>query len=162
MDKSKILDKKRDVESQLKSKDFLSQYVFETLKNFSHRYFEEANSPEIISDKIIRVVAFEKGIKEAIKIKNQALRFGIGELVKRVSREEGPTIARELRVNIVERNSSRGGICNVTARISFDHPNHDFSSDKLYVEKLSVLKFEDDLHFRNKLAKHLEDVCELF
>lgn len=162
MDNSKILEKKIEVESLIAQKDFFNIYILETLGNFSYRYFEDAQKPEMLGDKIARVIAIEKGIKEAIKIKNQAIRAGISELVKRVSKAEGPTIARELRINTVERSGTKGGTCNITARISFAHPNHDFASDKLYVEKASIFKFEDDLHFRNNLAKHLEVVCELF
>jgi hypothetical protein len=143
------------------NQDYFLEYILKTLDSFSYRYFENPLKAEIVSDKIIRVISIEKGIKEAIKIKNPVLRAGISELVKKFSREQVPTILRELRVNLVEKNNNHQGTCHITARISFGHPLHEFISGT-YVEELSVLKFEDEIHFRNALAKNLEEVCEIF
>lgn len=155
-----IKHKLEEVQTNLSRKDYLNHYILETLESFAFRYFDEPLLPEQLSSSVMRVIAIEKGIKEAIKIKNAQLRAGIAELVKRVSKEQGPTIVREIRVNL-ERTSEHGGTCQVTARVSFGHPEHDFTKGT-FVENLDSFKFEDEIHFRNTLAKHLEVVCELF
>ncbi len=156
-----IQHKMHDVQEQMGHLDQFNHYILETLNSFAYRYFENPDPAEALTPTEMRVIALEKGIKEAIKIKNQELRAGIGELVKRVSKEEGPTIARELRVQILKRDPGRGGNCHVLARVSFGHPVHDFRPGS-FVEKMSVLHFDDDIHFRNNLARHLEVACELF
>ncbi|MGZ3788789.1 MAG: hypothetical protein ACXVLQ_09715 [Bacteriovorax sp.] len=153
--------KMHEVQEQMGHLDQFNHYILQTLDGFAYRYFESPSKARALSNEVMRVMAIEAGIKEAIKIKNPDLRKGIGELVKRVSREEGPTIARELRVHILSRVPGHGGNCHVMARVSFGHPEHNFEKGT-YVEKMSVLHFEDDIHFRNNLAKHLETVCELF
>lgn len=155
-----IKNKFKEVQTNLSHQDYINHYILETLESFAFRYLDEPLAPEQLSNNMMRVIAIEKGIKEAIKIKNAQLRTGIGELVKRVSKDQGPTILREIRVNMV-RNSEHGGTCEVTARVSFGHPDHNFSKGS-FVENLSSFKFEDEIHFRNTLAKHLEVVCELF
>lgn len=156
-----IQHKLQDVQEKMGHLDQFNHYILETLNNFAYRYFDEPKNAECLTNDVMRVFAVEKGIKEAIRIKNPELRAGIGELVKRVSKEQGPTIGRELRVHILNREVGRGGICHISARVSFGHPEHNFTPGS-FVEKMSVLKFDDDIHFRNNLAKHLEIVCELF
>lgn len=156
-----IQDKMHEVEENLGQTDFFNQYILDTLDSFAYRYFEGASKAEKLSSNVMRVVAIEKGIKEAIKLKNPDLRAGIAELVKRVSKVDGPTILRELRVTIDNREPHKGGLCHITARISWGHPEHQFTSGS-YIEKMSILKFDDELHFRNTLARKLEEVCELF
>ena len=152
--------KSKEVQKNLNQEDYLNHYIFETLESFAFRYFDEPLAPLKISKNITIVTALEKGIKKAIAIKNTELRSGIGELVKRVSRDQIPTILREIKVNF-ERNSNHNGTCQVSARISFGHPDHDFTKGT-FVESLSIFKFADEFEFRNTLAKHLEIVCELF
>lgn len=156
-----IQHKLNQVTENLGQKDFLNNYILETLDSFAYRYLSTPHKSELLENEILRVVAVENGIKEAIKLKNPLLRAGIAELVKRVSKEEGPTILREIRVYFIQRTVHSKGQCQVSARISFGHPAHDFSPGT-FVEKVSILNFEDELHFRNILAKHLEEVCELF
>ncbi len=157
-----IIDKKsRDVQLVLKNSDYIDHYILETLSNFAYRFFENPNKPEIIIDGTYRVCALEKGIKEAIKIRNPQLRLGIGELVKKVSKEQGPTILRELRVRMIGMNPQHKGSCEISSRISFGHPDHHFDAGS-FVDRNYILNFEDELHLRNVLAKHLEEVCELF
>lgn len=156
----KIEHKSAEVHNLMAHADYFNVYILDTLNSFAFRYFDGARDPEMITATQLRVTALEKGIKEAIQIKNSELRAGIGELVKRVSKAEGPTIMRELKVNVISHALKKGEAV-VTARISFGHPDHDFSPGT-YVEKSSQLLFEDDLHFRNTLARHLEEVCELF
>lgn len=156
-----ISHKMHDVQESYAHTDRFNHYILETLNSFAYRYFEEAQPAEELSPNEMRVLAVENGIKEAIKIKNDVLRKGIGELVKKVSKEEGPTIARELRVQILKREPGRGGNAHVLARISWGHPEHDFAPGS-FIEKLSVLKFDDEIFFRNHLARNLEEVSELF
>lgn len=156
-----IQQKMLQVEAHLSQADYFDRYILETLNSFAYRYFEEPLAAEIVSANLLRVSSLEKGIKEAIKNKNPLLRAGITELVKRVSKAEGPTILRELRVHLIERDQAKGGQCLVSSRISFGHPDHDFQKGT-FVEKESRFNFEDDLHLRNTLARHLEEVCELF
>jgi hypothetical protein len=160
-DKEIIEQKDREVKAKIKSSDFLENYIHETLSQFAYRYFEIPNPVESSAQNTFCATYLEKGIKEAIKIKNPELRAGIGELVKRVSREQGPTILRELRLTFKERNSNHSGVCLLSARISFGHPEHNFSKGS-FVEKTAFMKFEDEMHFRNTLARYLEEVCELF
>ena len=155
-----IQHKQEEVKANTGHQNFLNNYILETLESFAFRYFDSPQVPEVISSNSVRVIAIEHGIKEAIKIQNQKLRAGIGELVKRVSKEQGPTILRELRVNI-NKKSTHQGSCYLSARISFGHPDHQFS-EGTFVENIKNFEFEDEIHFRNTLAKHLEAVCELF
>lgn len=155
-----IQNKLNEVQTKLRHLDYLDNYVSETLESFAYRYLADPRVPEQVNKNTIRVFAIEKGIKEAIKIKNAELRRGIGELVKRVSKEQGPTILREIKV-INERNTNHGGTCRVSARISFGHPDHEFNKGS-FVENLSTFEFVDEIHFRNTLAKHLDVVCDLF
>ena len=156
-----IQNKMHEVEEKLTHQDFFNAYILDTLDSFAYRYFDGPKKAEQLAPNVFRVTALENGIKEAIKIKNTELRTGISELVKKVSKAEGPTILREMRVDIIQRDNNRGGVCNISARISFGHPEHEFRTGT-YVEKLSVLKFDDDIHLRNAIAKHLEAVSELF
>ena len=160
-DKEIIEQKDREVKAKITSSDFVENYIHETLSQFAYRYFEIPNPVESSAQNTFCASYLEKGIKEAIKIKNPELRAGIGELVKRVSREQGPTILRELRLTFKERNSNHSGVCLLSARISFGHPEHNFSKGS-FVEKTALMKFEDEMHFRNTLARYLEEVCELF
>lgn len=156
-----ITNKMHHVQETYTHADVFNRYILQTLDSFAYRYFDVPAKAEILSPSELRVLAIEKGIKEAIKIKNDQLRKGIGELVKKVSKEDGPTIARELRVQILQKESGKGGNAHVLARVSWGHPDHPFSGGT-YVEKMSVLKFEDDIFFRNHLGAHLEEVCALF
>lgn len=155
-----IKEKQEAVQHSVAQLDFLNNYIFSTLESFGFRYFNEPRTPEVISNNTLRIIAVENGIKEAIKIQNPKLRQGISDLVKRVRKEEGPTIVREIRV-VIDKNSSHGGTCKLSGRISFGHPAHDFS-EGTYVENIQVFDFEDEFIFRNILAKYLEIVCELF
>jgi hypothetical protein len=160
-DAAKIIQQKsNEVQNSFSHQDFVNHYILETLDSFAFRYFDEPLKAEMVTNNIMKVVAVEKGIKEAIKIKNTELRAGIGELVKRVSKAEGPTILREIRVNL-ERGSVHAGTCQVAARISFGHPNHDFSKGT-FISSSQTFSFEDEIHFRNILAKYLEISCEIF
>lgn len=154
-----IQHKTEEVNSLLHQKDYLDNYILETLNNFSYRYMDEAKKSEKINHNKFRVLALEKGIKEAIKIKNESLRAGLGELARNVSKAEGPTVAREIRV-VLEKNGNSGDV-NVSARISWGHPSHEFTHGT-FVEKKSKYHFEDELHLRNTLARYLDEVCELF
>ena len=145
------------VQTNLQSSDAFIKFIADTLDSFAFRFFDEPSAVEVISINLLRVSALEKGIKEAIKIKNPELRAGIAELVKRVSKEQGPTIKREMRVQF----NKATGNCQVEARISFGHPEHDFKKGT-YVENISTFNFEDEIVFRNSLARHLESVCGLF
>lgn len=156
-----ISNKMHNVQEAYSHADVFNRYILQTLDGFAYRYFDQAAPAEMLSAGELRVMALEKGIKEAIKIKNDALRKGIGDLVKKVSKEEGPTVARELRVQILKREPGKGGNAHVLARISWGHPGHSFTPGT-FVEKMSVLKFEDDIYFRNHLGAHLEEVCSLF
>lgn len=160
-EKQIIEEKKNQVSAQISSNDFLAAYAKETLSNFAFRYFEAPSAIENSNDHSFAVSYLEKGIKEAIKIKNPQLRSGIGELVKRVTREEGPTILYRLQITFKEQNANHSGVCQISARISFGHPDHQFVKGS-FVEKTSILNFEDEMQFRNTLAKYLEDVCALF
>jgi hypothetical protein len=158
---AKIIQQKSDeVQSSFSHQDYVNHYILETLDSFAFRYFDEPLKAEMVANNIMKVEAIEKGIKEAIKIKNPDLRAGIGELVKRVSKAEGPTILREIRVNL-ERGAGHGGSCQVAARISFGHPAHDFSKGT-FIANSQTFSFEDEIHFRNILAKYLEISCEIF
>ncbi len=155
-----IQHKSAEVMDLMAHADYFNVYILDTLNSFAFRYFDAAQEATMVTPSVLRVTALEKGIKDAIQIKNQDLRAGIGELVKRVSKADGPTIMRELRVNILSHSPKKGEAL-ITARISFGHPEHEFSPGT-YVEKSSQLLFVDDLQFRNTLARHLEEVCELF
>jgi hypothetical protein len=160
-DAAKIIQQKSDeVHSSFSHQDFVNHYVLETLDSFAFRYFDEPLKAEMVANNIMKVEAFEKGIKEAIKIKNPELRAGIAELVKRVSKAEGPTILREIRVNL-KRGTDHAGTCQLTARISFGHPDHDFSKGT-FISNSQTFSFEDEIHFRNILAKYLEICSEIF
>ncbi len=156
-----ITNKMHNVQEAYSHADVFNRYILQTLDSFGYRYFDTPLKAEMLSPTELRVLAIEKGIKEAIKIKNETLRKGLGELAKKVSKEEGPTVARELRVQILQRESGKGGNAHVLARVSWGHPDHPFTPGT-FVEKMSVLKFEDDIFFRNHLGAHLEDVCSLF
>lgn len=150
-----IKHKLHQVEETLSRPDFLNQYILTTLNGFAYRYFDNPMNAEMLTSEILRVTAIEQGIKEAIKIKNPELRAGISELVKRVSKAEGPTIMREIRV------TKKPGQVLVSARISFGHPEHQFLAGT-FIEKTSACHYEDELSLRNTLARHLEEVCEIF
>ena len=145
------------VQTNLQSSDAFIQYIADTLESFGFRFFDEPFPVEVISANDLKVRALEKGIKEAIKIKNPELRAGISDLVKRVSKEQGPTIQREISVQF----NKVTGSCQVEAKISFGHPDHDYKKGS-YVSNISSFKFEDEIAFRNSLARHLEIVSGLF
>jgi hypothetical protein len=154
-----IQHKSEEVNSLLHQKEYMDNYILEILNNFSFRYMDEANQSEKINQNTLRVLSLEKGIKEAFKIKNENLRAGLGELARNVSKAEGPTVAREIRV-VLQKYGNSGDV-DVSARISWGHPKHEFTLGT-FVEKKTKYHFEDELHLRNTLARYLEEVCELF
>lgn len=156
-----IQHKTNEVNSLLHQKDFLDNYVIQTLNSFSFRYLDNASSSEKINNNTIRVLSIENGIKDAIKIKNEKLRAGLGELARNVSKAEGPTVAREIRVILLRNGSLHSGDVDVSARISWGHPTHEFSTGT-FVEKKLRYHFDDELNLRNNLARYLDEVCELF
>lgn len=157
-----INQKNAEVEAQVHQHDFIPGYILHTLNNFAYRYFDNAKESEMLTPEIFRVQAVEKGIKEAIKIKSDILRAGLGELVKQFSKEAGPTVVRELSVAMPKGFHDRHlGEAIILARISWGHPEHTFHPGS-FIEKRSVLTYNDELQFRNTLARHLEEVAELF
>lgn len=156
-----IKHKLHEVQENLGHTSFLNQYILTTLDSFAYRYFDEATPAKQISNDIMSVQALERGIKEAIKLKNPELRAGIAELVKRVSKAEGPTILRELKVTLNKLPGQHSGSALISARISFGHPEHSFLPGT-FVEKVHVCHFEDELQLRNTLARDIEIVCEIF
>lgn len=156
-----IQHKLHEVSENLGQASFLNRYILTTLDSFAYRYFDVPSAAKQISNDVMIVQSLEQGIKEAIKLKNPELRAGITELVKRVSKAEGPTILRELRVTLNKLSGHHNGSALVSARISFGHPKHIFSPGT-FVEKVSVCQFEDELQLRNRLARDIEKVCEIF
>lgn len=156
-----IQHKLHEVSENLGQASFLNRYILSTLDSFAYRYFDEPFPAKQISNDVMIVQALEHGIKEAIKLKNPELRNGITELVKRVSKAEGPTILRELRVTLNKLPGQHSGSALVSARISFGHPEHSFLPGT-FVENISVCHFEDELQLRNTLARDIEKACEIF
>ncbi len=156
-----IQEKSEEVHTMLSKPDFLEHYILETLNSFAFRYFDNPKVAKKKSANVLAVGAIEVGIKEAIKIKNDQLRAGLGELVKKFSKDQNPTVYRELSVELDRAPGAKAGKAIVRARISWGHPEHQFSNGT-YVEKKSTLVFDDEVHLRNKLALDLDLVSELF
>jgi hypothetical protein len=150
--------KQGELKSSLEAPSALSELVTFTLNNFAYRYFETPTPAQALSNEHFCVQAIEVGIKEAIKIQNPKLRDGLKSLMLRVSKEQGPTVARILDVQV----SGQGPLV-LTARaaISWGHPDHQLCPDTFVSRELTV-ELGDLLELRNSLALHLETVCELF
>lgn len=156
-----IQEKSDEVHTMLSKPDFLEHYILETLNSFAFRYFDNPQVAKKKSTNLLAVGAIEVGIKEAIKIKNDQLRTGLGDLVKKFSKDQNPTVYRELSVELDRAPGAKAGKAIVRARISWGHPEHQFQNGT-YVEKKTTLVFEDEVHLRNKLALDLDLVSELF
>ena len=142
-----ISKKMAEVKNKLSQQDFLSTYTAETISNFAFRYFDNPQEPEQIATNKIRIIAVDDGY-----LKTNKLNLPMSD--------RNATIMSEITVTF-DKKSGNAGVCKLTARISYGYPHHHFLSGT-FLEKSHSFNFEDEMHFRNLLAKELEIVCELF
>lgn len=140
------------VRQQISAPDWTQRVAIKTLEIFGHRYFDHPGAVASPRYGVISVESVEVGIKDAIK--NPALRAQLVDLIKTLGKDEKPQIIRSLEVDL---NNYDRGVVLCQATISFGYPEAD-----QMVSKKQSLEFAEALEYRNRLARVLEEVCELF
>ena len=140
------------IRQQISAPDWTQRVAMKTLETFGHRYFDHPSTVASPRYGVISVEAVEIGIKDAIK--NPAIKSQLLELIKTLGKDEKPKIIRSLEVDL---NNYDRGVVACQATISFGYPEADQT-----VCKKQNLEFAEALEYRNRLARVLEEVCELF
>ncbi len=134
----------------------LEELVCFTLENFSYRYLETKNlkdlKPSLISNNTWRIEAVESDLVEALKATNPQTKMKLIGEAKSHAKKDGATVTNWMEIQLDSNKlKCRAGV--------------EWKTDSLNVKinnKESSLTFDDVLELRNKLAKILEEVCEVF
>lgn len=144
------------VRASFQGDESLQELICFTLENFSYRYLESKNAKDLkaflSSDSRWKIEASESDLLEALKVTNPQTKKKLIEEAKNHAKKDGAMVLSwieiELNANKVECFS---GV--------------EWKSDSKIINinsKRSTLEFDDVLELRNKLAKVLEQVCEVF
>ncbi len=144
------------VRESFKSDDSLGELVIFTLENFSYRYLETKNQkslkPKMIADHTWIVESYESELTEALKASNPQTKAKLIELAKLHAKKDGAEVCNKIQIMLFDNKVEC--LCSVNWKTE--------NQIVLVQEFKSSLQFEDVLELRNKLAKVLEEACEIF
>ena len=134
----------------------MEELICFTLENFSYRYLETKNlkdlKPSLVSNNTWRIEGSESDLVEALKAANPQTKKKLIDEAKSHARKDGAIVTNWMEIQLDSNKvKCRAGV--------------DWKTDSTNVKinhKESSLSFDDVLELRNKLAKILEDVCEVF
>tara|TARA_R110002049_G_scaffold67450_1_gene175179 strand:- start:401 stop:889 length:489 start_codon:yes stop_codon:yes gene_type:complete len=148
-----VNDKVRD---SFKSDDSLDELVRFTLENFSYRYLETKNQknlkPEMIADNTWKIESSESELIEALKAVNPETKSKLIEQAKLHAKKDGAEVCNKIQIQLFDNKVQ----CNCFVEWKAEDKTVAINSAQ------SSLQFEDALELRNKLAKILEEACEIF
>ena len=160
---------KLTIEMQEKAKklyenhDALDEFFFYTLNNFSYRYFDTPSAKGESAYKTGQtyvVTSLETSLVEALRCQNKESKKQLIEFAKNCNIKENPCVQSILSSTLSNFTGASGDIV-VTAELNWDFPTFSSNENKKIVKRVKH-SFEDILELRNKYAKYLEDVCEIF
>ena len=158
-----IQERKKKVHEAFGDRNYLYQYLFETLDNFYYRYFETSISHDLHTTEILPktygALSFESNMVDALKKPNPAAKAGIIALAKRVPREEGPTVRYGLWVEVKDLSPEYGKM-KIVSEINWGFP--EFHDPEARLQKIVMFEYDDYQKFRKELAIKLEESAELF
>jgi hypothetical protein len=129
------------------------------LDGFAYRYIETPLSQNIQTmqegENVYFVESRDDRMVEVLKVSNRELKDKLIAFAKSHPPKDKATVA--YKVEVIRHNDKL--VCR--ASVNWDFPKHSFNSDTTFTKE-SVLDYDDLLIVRNKLALHLEEVCELF
>ena len=147
---------RRKVLEELQGDQALANLLLTTLKNFSYRYLESDHTgelePVIEEGRLFIVRAEESNTVEILKAANKETKKILITKAKK-NGKEGITAKYHLSIKMLDHNNAGGGIFALEAKISCEGEN---------MVKSSTCEYEDIIDLRNKLAKDLEDVCQVY
>lgn len=134
----------------------LEELVCFTLENFSYRYLETKNlkdlKPSLISSHTWRIEGRESDLVEALKVTNPQTKKKLIDEAKSHAKKDGATVTNWMEIQL----DSNKVKCRAGVEWKAD------SSQIIINTKEASLAYDDVLELRNKLAKILEEVCEVF
>lgn len=134
----------------------LEELVRFTLENFSYRYLETKNlkdlKPSLIANNSWRIEGRESDLVEALKATNPQTKKKLIDEAKNHARKDGATVTNWMEIQL------DGNKVKCRAGVEWKADASPISINA----KESSMVYEDVLELRNKLAKLLEDVCEVF
>jgi|GEM_PF-3834094 hypothetical protein len=163
IDKEKLQKQaEQEVQERFQSSDFFDDFILYTLNNFSHRYFASTPAPksEQIDALTYRVQQREVPVKEGLTSQNTKIKQGTKEMVKKYSPRDGASLLYEMRVGLEHKDPQKPGVAYLTCIVSWDHPEHGLKQNCFKNEFL--YEYSEAIELRNKLAYHLENLCEIF
>lgn len=148
-------------QERFQSQDFFDQFIHYTLNNFSYRYFDTPTPPcEQIDALTYRVRQRDVPVKIGLTSQHTTLKEGTKEMVKKHSPRDGASLIYEMRVRLEHKDPEKPGQAHLACFISWDYPEHSLETN--CVKKEFLYEYDEAIELRNKLAYHLEALCELF
>ncbi|MES2527103.1 MAG: hypothetical protein V4598_08440 [Bdellovibrionota bacterium] len=158
-----IQDRKNKVHDTFGDKNYLYQYLFETLDNFYYRYLETSISNDLHTSEILPktygALSFESNMVDALKKPNPGAKAGIIDLAKRIPKDQGPTVRYGLWVEVKDLSPEYGKM-KIVSEINWGFP--DFQDKSKLIQKIVSFEYNDYQVFRKELAIKLEVAAELF
>lgn len=146
------------------SQDTFDEFISFTLNNFGYRYFDkdpDENAVEMSAPLTYFIRQETVPLKWGLMNKDPKIKNASKELALAHPPKEGGALCQELEVRLEHRDANRSGVATFSARLYWNYPTFTIEAGK-YFEKTYEFAYEDALHLRNKMAKHLEEICELF
>lgn len=163
-EEKEVLQKQAEQKAQqrFQSGDFFDDFIHHTLNNFSYRYFTDDPAPESeqIDALTYRVCQNNIPVKEGLTSRNPKIKEGTKELVKNHSPREGASLLYEIRIKLEHKLPEKPGVAHLACIISWDYPEHGLEENCLKNE--FIYEYDEAIELRNKLAYHLENLCEIF
>lgn len=158
-----VLQKQAEEKAQerFQSRDVFDEFIQYTLDNFSYRYFmDPPPKTEQIDALTYRVRQDNVPVKEGLTSQYSKIKEGTKELVKKHSPRNGASLACEIRVRLEHKDPDKPGEAHLACIVSWDYPEHSlevncFKNEFLY-------EYDEAIELRNKLAYHLENLCDIF
>lgn len=146
------------------SQDKFDEFIVFTLNNFGYRFFDKEESEQAVekSDPLTYFIRTENiELKWGLMHKNAEIKQGSKDLAVKHPPKSGGHLCHELEVRLEHKDPERSGKALMNARVYWNYPS--FSKERgQFFEKQEVFLYEDALHLRNKMAKYLDELCELF
>ncbi|MBY0517947.1 MAG: hypothetical protein K2P81_13640 [Bacteriovoracaceae bacterium] len=136
----------------------LIDFMIHTMENFGYRYL---NNPNLeMSEKTFILLSFEENMGNALKSSFPQIKEGVKQLAKSVPREEKPSVASRVKIDIHELSADKGKMT-LSAQVSWAHPRHLWSGEH-FIEKKKIFSWDDLQIFRKGFPLAMQEVSDLF
>lgn len=146
------------------SQDKFDEFIVFTLNNFGYRFFDKEQSEQAVekSDALTYFIRTEEvELKWGLMHKDLQIKQAVKDLAVKHPPKSGGRLCHELEVKLEHKDPERAGKAVMSARVYWNYPTFAKESG-CFQEKQEVFLYEDALHLRNKMAKYLDELCELF